>query len=63
MCDTEFECPHCTKPYNDSDDKYLNRCNRNKSFIATIKCECKRRFGVAFNIKGDIVAFELNTKK
>lgn len=62
MCNVEFQCPHCTKRYVDHEDKYLQRCNRNKSFCTTIKCECKRKFGVTFDIKGDIVSFELNVK-
>lgn len=46
---TDFKCPFCVKKYNDIHDKYLNRCNKNKSFITTIKCECGNKFGMTFN--------------
>ena len=35
-----FKCPNCEKQYNDRDDKYLDRCQNNKSGITKIKCEC-----------------------
>ena len=55
----EFSCPHCGKEYCDADDKYLDRCFRNKSGCTTIKCACKEKFGMTYNMKGDAVGFEI----
>ena len=55
----DFYCPHCRKQYFDDDDKYLNRCNKNKTGFTTIKCICQERFGMTYDIKGDAVGFEL----
>ena len=55
----DFNRPHCNKPYKDDEDKYLNRCNNNKSGCTTIKCECKMRFGFTYDITGKAVAFSL----
>ena len=56
---TNFSCPECGKEYNDDNDKYLNRCNKNKSFCTTVKCEsCGNNFGVTYDYKGDMVSFK-----
>jgi len=54
----KFSCPFCTKPYDDSEELFLDRCNKKKSGITYYRCECKNRFGVTHDIKGDIVVFE-----
>lgn len=54
----DFECPHCKKQYNDSEDKYLNRCNRNKNWSTRIKCQCGIFFYMTYNYKGDAVTFK-----
>lgn len=55
----DFYCPHCKMQYSDDDDKYLDRCNKNKSGCTTIKCICQEKFGMTYNIQGDAVGFEL----
>jgi hypothetical protein len=55
----DFNCPHCNKEYLDLDDKYLNRCNKNKSCCTTITCECENKFGFTYNYRGDAVSFKL----
>ncbi len=55
----DFKCPYCGKEYSDADDKYLNRCNSNKNFITTIKCDCGVRFGMTYNYMGNAVSFKL----
>ena len=55
----DFKCPYCDKQYSDSDDKFLNRCNSNKSSITKNLCSCGKKFGVSYNIMGNIVAFKL----
>jgi hypothetical protein len=62
MANMNFICPHCNKPYNDGDDKYLNRANKNKSGFTKIKCECGEVFGMTYNFKGDAVGFKLKPK-
>jgi hypothetical protein len=54
---TDFECPTCKKKYNDRDDKYLERCQRNKQGITKIKCECGKPFFMTYNYMGDAVSF------
>jgi hypothetical protein len=55
----DFCCPHCQKQHNDRDEKYLRRCNRNKSGYTVIKCQCGKSFGMTYNYMGDAVGFYL----
>lgn len=57
--DINFTCPHCEKQYCDNQDKYLNRCQKNKSMITTIRCSCKQRFGMTYDMFGNAVSFKL----
>lgn len=59
LAKTEFQCPYCEKQYDDVSDEYLKRCNKNRSHIAYIKCECNNKFGMTYNIQGDAVSFKL----
>lgn len=59
FANVRFNCPHCDKQYNDEDDKYLNKCNKNKSHCTTIKCECENKFGMTYNIMGNAVSFKI----
>ena len=52
-----FKCPNCQKEYSDSDDKYLNRCNKNKSGCTKIKCTCGKTFQMTYDFKGDAHSF------
>ena len=54
-----FSCPYCGKVYSDSDDKYLNRCNKNKSGYTKIRCECGQTFGMTYNIMSEAIGFKL----
>ena len=54
---TDFKCPACKKEYNDYDDKYVNRCNKNKTGITKVKCECGKSFWMTYNYMGDAVSF------
>ena len=54
-----FSCPCCKKKYSDEEDKYLDRCNRNKSGFTSITCVCGHKFGMTYNIQGDAIGFEL----
>jgi len=54
---TDFKCPWCGKQYNDIDEKYLARCQKNKSGITKIKCECGKPFYMTYNYVGDSVSF------
>jgi len=53
-----FKCPFCGKKYSDINDKYLNRCNKNKSGITRINCTCKKSFYMTYNQRGDAVSFK-----
>ena len=52
-----FSCPICKKEYVDSEDKYLNRCNKNKSGCTKIKCSCGKSFFMTYDQRGDAVSF------
>lgn len=54
---TRFSCPNCGKQYDDIDDEYLERCNKNKSGTTKINCECGSPFYMTYNIRGDAVSF------
>ena len=58
FADTTFICPHCGKQHEDSNDKYCNRINKNKSFKTTIKCECKKTFNLTFDCTGKFQSYE-----
>ena len=59
----DFNCPHCSKEYDDVDEKYLERMNKNKCGYTRIKCTgCKRVFGMAYGVTGQALAFELYKK-
>lgn len=53
----DFECPHCKVKYCDDDDKYLKRCEKNKSGITKINCKCGKPFYMTYNYEGDAVSF------
>jgi hypothetical protein len=57
FADTRFNCPNCNKEFNDDDDKYCKRINKNKSLITKIKCDCKKTFCLTVNTHGDFVTF------
>jgi hypothetical protein len=54
----DFLCPSCGKAYSDTNDKYLNRCNKNKSGNTRIKCSCGVVFYMTYNYMSDAVAFK-----
>ena len=54
----DFKCPYCGKEYSDIDDKYVNRCNKNKNGCTNIKCRCGKRFGMTYNIMCHAVSFK-----
>ena len=57
LAKTDFKCPTCENEYNDIDDKYLEKCERNKSGCTKIKCECGSPFYMTYNYMGDAVSF------
>lgn len=59
----DFNCPHCDKEYDDRDDIYINRINKNKTGITKQLCSCGKKFGITYNYKGYIVSFKLERKK
>ena len=58
FANTKFNCPHCEKEYNDNDDKYLNRCNKNKNGITKINCDCGKSFYMTYDYKGNATSFK-----
>jgi len=58
MSKTDFKCPHCGKQYDDENEIYLNRCNKNKIGCVKKKCDCGNKFFIAYNYMGDIESFK-----
>lgn len=57
LAKTDFSCPHCNKKYDDGDDYYLKRCNKNKSFTTKVKCSCSKSFRMTYSMVGQAVSF------
>lgn len=55
----DFSCPYCESGYEDSDEIYLKRCNKNKYGYTKKKCKCGEWFGITFDMTGKIVSFKL----
>lgn len=54
---SDFKCPHCLKDYNDGNDVYLKRCNKNKSNNTKINCSCGKVFYMTYDITSEAVSF------
>lgn len=52
-----FKCPHCSREHIDANDKYLKRCNKNKSFTTKINCECGKKFFLMYDYNGNALSF------
>lgn len=59
MVDITFKCTKCNRQYCDSEDKYTERINKNKSGMTKIKCSCGNTFGVTYDYKGNLVSYDL----
>jgi len=55
----DFKCPYCGKVCSDSDDKYLNRLNRNKYGYTKIRCKCGHTFGMTYNFMSEAIGFKI----
>ena len=58
IANTDFNCPYCDKEYNDKDDVYLNKTNRNKNNCTSIKCECGNKFMMTYDMTGKAKSFK-----
>jgi hypothetical protein len=56
---TNFKCPVCKKKYSDSEEKYFNRCVKNKKDWTKIKCSCGVKFGFTYDYKGNATSFTI----
>lgn len=54
-----FKCPFCSQGYLDIDDKYLDKCNKNKSGFTKIRCRCGKKFGMTYDYMSNAVGFGL----
>lgn len=54
---TDFNCPHCKKKYEDKNDMYVKKCNKNKNGMTKIACDCGKPFFMTYNYRGNAVAF------
>lgn len=58
----DFKCPHCSKEYDDRNEIYLKRLNKNKHCQTKIKCSCKNTFGLTANYMGNLESYKLLKK-
>jgi transposase-like protein len=56
---TTYKCPYCKKEYNDDNEKYLKRLNKNKFFKTIINCTCNKNFYMTYDIQSDAIGFNL----
>lgn len=57
FADITFTCPSCNKQYEDADDKYCRRINKNKTFTTKVKCECNNTFRLTVYYTGKFVTY------
>lgn len=55
---TDFKCPYCEAKFSDADDKFLKRCEKNKSYTTKINCKCGNKFFMTYDYKSDAVSFK-----
>ena len=59
-----FNCPNCGNIHSDEEDKYLDRCNKNKNGCTRVICErCGERFMMTYDMMGNAIGFEMNRTK
>jgi len=56
----DFKCPKCEKLY--TDEKYFNRCEKNKSGITKVKCSCGNKIKLIINYKSEIQIIQCKSK-
>lgn len=56
--ETDFNCPYCGKKHDDTDNKYLDRVNKNLSNTTKVKCECKEVFLLTYDMTGKAKSFK-----
>jgi hypothetical protein len=55
---SDFTCPNCKKIHDDTDLKYLDKINKNKSWITKVNCDCGKPFKLTVNYKGEFETFK-----
>jgi len=66
IANVDFKCPHCGKKYDDRNEVYLKRINKNKRGYTWKYCEnpkCRRNFGITGDMTGDTVSFKLKVTR
>ena len=54
----EFKCPYCDKEYNDCNNVYLKRCDKNKSGTTKINCKCNNSFYMTYDYQSEAITFK-----
>ena len=54
---TDFSCPHCVKLHVDTNDKYFDRINKNKTWTTKVKCQCGKSFYLTVSFDGQFQTF------
>jgi hypothetical protein len=57
FADIRFQCPHCSKQYEDVDEKYLKCINKNKTWTTKVKCECNKTFSLTVEYTGKFITY------
>ena len=62
ISDTEVECPHCKVTFDAT--MYEKRLEKSKRGHLRVHCpHCRRKVGLAVDMTGDLVGFDLNPPK
>jgi len=57
LAESKAICPHCERkiPFDEIEPKWMKQ----DDFLIRMKCKCKRFIGIAQDMKGDFVAYNL----
>lgn len=56
MAESKAVCPFCEKKY--TFDELEDKLMKSDKGIFTMTCKCKKRIGIAQDMKGDLVSFK-----
>ena len=59
LAEIKAQCPKCEReiPFNEIEDKWMKQDNH----YMRMKCKCKRFIGITMDMRGDFVAYDLQT--
>ena len=60
LAESKAVCPHCEReiPFDEIEEKWMQQNNH----FMRMKCKCKKFIGIAMEMTGDFIAFDLTHK-